>query len=84
MTNENKNYLSLNPCSNGIWSLTRLHVDLYSGTTVSLNPCSNGIWSLTHIETKRAVRFDSLNPCSNGIWSLTLLEKQVDFGYWES
>ena len=36
----------LNPCSNGIWSLTR------AGTCSacilrSLNPCSNGIWSLT-------------------------------------
>ena len=36
----------LNPCSNGIWSLTK-----QSGTdrdeAVRLNPCSNGIWSLT-------------------------------------
>ena len=36
----------LNPCSNGIWSLTlyvRSHVVIVRG----LNPCSNGIWSLT-------------------------------------
>ena len=36
----------LNPCSNGIWSLT---VDFIE-TNVKferLNPCSNGIWSLT-------------------------------------
>ena len=36
----------LNPCSNGIWSLTYC---LLKNTIieVSLNPCSNGIWSLT-------------------------------------
>ena len=38
----------LNPCSNGIWSLTQsqLAPELWG---VSLNPCSNGIWSLTHL-----------------------------------
>ena len=36
----------LNPCSNGIWSLTgREHYKLVAA--VRLNPCSNGIWSLT-------------------------------------
>ena len=47
---------SLNPCSNGIWSLTylaALSVALHS----SLNPCSNGIWSLTRLEkaTRKAM-----------------------------
>ena len=42
---------SLNPCSNGIWSLTRYYgkrIEDY----VSLNPCSNGIWSLTVAEAE--------------------------------
>ena len=39
-------YQGLNPCSNGIWSLTVKDAVLrYSAE--SLNPCSNGIWSLT-------------------------------------
>ena len=37
---------SLNPCSNGIWSLTYSSYR-FEGFTDSLNPCSNGIWSLT-------------------------------------
>ena len=37
---------SLNPCSNGIWSLTKMFLDL-SVSSWRLNPCSNGIWSLT-------------------------------------
>ena len=40
----------LNPCSNGIWSLT----DQNEGKEDSfdrLNPCSNGIWSLTKGES---------------------------------
>ena len=38
----------LNPCSNGIWSLTNVGgtVCILAG---GLNPCSNGIWSLTCI-----------------------------------
>ena len=60
----------LNPCSNGIWSLTALQE-----TSVSrlhrLNPCSNGIWSLTSTVMALALSRLGLNPCSNGIWSLT-------------
>ena len=36
----------LNPCSNGIWSLTDKEVSML-GIWLGLNPCSNGIWSLT-------------------------------------
>ena len=36
----------LNPCSNGIWSLTTF-VAFRDPDGLSLNPCSNGIWSLT-------------------------------------
>ena len=36
----------LNPCSNGIWSLTHFaNGEIWQN--LSLNPCSNGIWSLT-------------------------------------
>ena len=38
--------ISLNPCSNGIWSLTLL-IGIARLSVSSLNPCSNGIWSLT-------------------------------------
>ena len=37
---------SLNPCSNGIWSLTETQ-KIDQSLQGSLNPCSNGIWSLT-------------------------------------
>ena len=61
----------LNPCSNGIWSLTQN----YHGrkiTRIGLNPCSNGIWSLTYEADVPADAIpEGLNPCSNGIWSLT-------------
>ena len=61
----------LNPCSNGIWSLTD---DRTPGeqNEISLNPCSNGIWSLTQPASLSGKTNPRLNPCSNGIWSLTL------------
>ena len=39
---------SLNPCSNGIWSLTE-KFDAAITICQSLNACSNGIWSLTRL-----------------------------------
>ena len=60
----------LNPCSNGIWSLTGRWEDVRF-TRVRLNPCSNGIWSLTEHTEFGSTDVLSLNPCSNGIWSLT-------------
>ena len=60
----------LNPCSNGIWSLTLVEIRGVLGAGC-LNPCSNGIWSLTGGSCPRVVQSGSLNPCSNGIWSLT-------------
>ena len=62
--------LSLNPCSNGIWSLTSVRATLL-GRYYGLNPCSNGIWSLTLRRSTLTGRSVCLNPCSNGIWSLT-------------
>ena len=62
--------LGLNPCSNGIWSLTMVITN--GGKKLwRLNPCSNGIWSLTEYISKRREDIRGLNPCSNGIWSLT-------------
>ena len=67
-------YSGLNPCSNGIWSLTLRALNASSLRT-RLNPCSNGIWSLTRRPRARWWSPQGrLNPCSNGIWSLTQLE----------
>ena len=62
---------SLNPCSNGIWSLTVTLSAMKPVVQMCLNPCSNGIWSLTPRRCNMRITFDCLNPCSNGIWSLT-------------
>ena len=61
---------SLNPCSNGIWSLTEATRRLTIMSRLCLNPCSNGIWSLTNGQQWNLCG-SGLNPCSNGIWSLT-------------
>ena len=42
----------LNPCSNGIWSLTKQTM-FNSEHCMCLNPCSNGIWSLTELQETR-------------------------------
>ena len=42
-----KKVVRLNPCSNGIWSLTHNNELRQSSRQSCLNPCSNGIWSLT-------------------------------------
>ena len=39
--------VGLNPCSNGIWSLTEEIMNTNREMEAGLNPCSNGIWSLT-------------------------------------
>ena len=41
--------IGLNPCSNGIWSLTT-ETNRFNLKVESLNPCSNGIWSLTSMD----------------------------------
>ena len=63
--------LSLNPCSNGIWSLTLVGLGCRKQLKAGLNPCSNGIWSLTLYKCVLSAEGLGLNPCSNGIWSLT-------------
>ena len=62
---------SLNPCSNGICSLTVSSSAQKEGMLLRLNPCSNGICSLTDRERCSQDQKRSLNPCSNGICSLT-------------
>ena len=66
----------LNPCSNGIWSLTEL-IRIASAASGCLNPCSNGIWSLTTFVKNDQASLFGLNPCSNGIWSLTRVARIV-------
>ena len=61
----------LNPCSNGIWSLTWHMLFQVHLLRLRLNPCSNGIWSLTVVKEVERQNRICLNPCSNGIWSLT-------------
>ena len=64
----------LNPCYNGIWSLTNNNITTRIGDW-RLNPCSKeyGLWH-NHAKVIHADKF-CLNPCSNGIWSLTLVSR---------
>ena len=68
---------SLNPCSNGIWSLTWQKM-YFVNTSLCLNPCSNGIWSLTLPPPLGKRLIICLNPCSNGIWSLTQVAQEAN------
>ena len=61
---------SLNPCSNGIWSLTLKTITMVIRNN-SLNPCSNGIWSLTILAGTRIV-------VSRSVLILVLME----YGLW--
>ena len=62
----------LNPCFNGIWSLSNNETNILLQKVNSLNPCFNGIWSLRiEINVLFGVIKISLNPCFNGIWSLS-------------
>ena len=70
--------LCLNPCSNGIWSLTWQSWGTDTQAVRCLNPCSNGIWSLTpELQHQEVYWYQGLNPCSNGIWSLTICGKTI-------
>ena len=62
----------LNPCSNGIWSLTSLALGLDStGVVLILVLMEYGLWPGAK---SFGAWFQCLNPCSNGIWSLTLMQ----------
>jgi len=43
--------MSLNPCCNGIWSVTVLKYQSLEKAGNSLNPCCNGIWSVTSYQS---------------------------------
>ena len=60
----------LNPCSNGIWSLTGQIISPQVWIIVLILVLMEyGLWPLPRRDARTwAV---SLNPCSNGIWSLT-------------
>ena len=73
---------SLNPCSNGIWSLTFDFFHFVPFSVVCLNPCSNGIWSLTQDVGRMSQDVGRLNPCSNGIWSLTATTGRMTKAPW--
>ena len=60
----------LNPCSNGIWSLTDETISShYPRHVLILVLMEYGLWPFM----RESFGFPawSLNPCSNGIWSLT-------------
>ena len=63
---------SLNPCSNGIWSLTIRDKKVRNLLTVLILVLMEyGLW---HMKAKvYLLESYCLNPCSNGIWSLTKL-----------
>ena len=73
----NANFYGLNPCSNGICSLTFLKCIFYY-VCLCLNPCSNGICSLTKESDADLNNNICLNPCSNGICSLTYVVWTTD------
>ena len=61
----------LNPCSNGIWSLTNYN-SYRRLTHHRLNPCSNGIWSLT---------WSARPPSRNDVVLILVL---MEYGLWRS
>ena len=63
--------LSLNPYSNGIYSM-RLRRKKVGTVTHSLNPYSNGIYSMrSSTAASGRIREHGLNPYSNGIYSMS-------------
>ena len=64
-------YGCLNPCSNGIWSLTlwKGHFSEVSKDVLILVLMEYGLWHKCN--QCNSCRLHCLNPCSNGIWSLT-------------
>ena len=74
----------LNPCSNGIWSLTCHSRDdqRRSRRVLILVLMEYGLWPMPL--DSPPLDWDCLNPCSNGIWSLTprlsFLDRSVSLG----
>ena len=62
--------IGLNPCSNGIWSLT-IYACVQSTTNSSVLILVLMEYGLWHWNVSSKSQLQCLNPCSNGIWSLT-------------
>ena len=64
--------MSLNPYSNGIYSIREQADKRTEKRIVSLNPYSNGIYSIS-ARSKMLLEWlhSSLNPYSNGIYSIS-------------
>ena len=84
----------LNPCSNGIWSLT-VHSSAARTEPSCLNPCSNGIWSLTterpSVVSSAAVLilvlmeyglWRPLRGLSMAAWDTVLILVLMEYGLW--
>ena len=68
---------SLNPCFNGICSLSFGHGFANNCKGIGLNPCFNGICSLSlQILRNNPENFAGLNPCFNGICSLSAFKRK--------
>ena len=70
----------LNPCSNGIWSLTIAKMFYATVPRVLILVLMEyGLW----LNTRGVLWLDSyrLNPCSNGIWSLTNVIEDIRRSY---
>ena len=71
-------YASLNPYSNGIYSMRSLAAQTRR-KAFGLNPYSNGIYSMSNQESSiNQKRKASLNPYSNGICSMRFYTDTVD------
>ena len=69
--------LGLNPCSNGIWSLTERNRSALERhvRVLILVLMEYGLWHMCRLDV--ATHLTCLNPCSNGIWSLTCVRTQA-------
>ena len=67
----------LNPCYNGICSMSELQVAAARERSVGLNPCYNGICSMSWKAITEYKQHKSLNPCYNGICSMSQLYFQL-------
>ncbi len=64
--------LCLNPCCNGIWSLTGTQIWIFEieDSVLILVVMEYGLWQFARLSSLQCWVI-SLNPCCNGIWSLT-------------
>ena len=65
-----KDLNGLNPCCNGIYSMSVHAVIRVKNMQRGLNPCCNGIYSMRWQQNHSESQLRSLNPCCNGIYSM--------------